>query len=651
MSAPPATDGRGGTGVRDVLDPPDAGGAPDVPDAGDTPDAGDVLDRLDVPDVVDVRDALDVLIVGAGPAGMLAALCLARLGIRSRIVERNAAPSIHPKAHEVNARSMEILTQLGFDEETLAAEAAPPSDGTRILFCKTIGEEFGGIDLCEGERAAKYQRHLRLARPYLNLSQTELEKTILARVGETPETALHFGHQWEHLEQDADGVTSRVRDLATGRACEIRSAYVIAADGAASRVRKCLGIAMDGPEKIQDFVNAHFETSLRHLIKTPAKLYWILEPAAPGAFIAHHIDRRWVYNIPLFTPYEQPEDYTAEALAERIRTALGPGAPRIEITSTSLWRMTMQVARAYRQDRVFLVGDAAHRFPPTGGLGMNTGIADAHNLAWKLAAVLKGEASPALLDTYESERRPVAELNGEESRVNYERLFEVMEAFGLDRSMLERVTVTLRRAPARWLPRWAKDLAWRLLRIPANLALRRYHTKPETRRRVLDAIARQVPHFDRIGLDIGYCYERGAVVSDGTRAPVPDDPVTQYIPSASPGARLPHVWLDPERRSHSSHDLIDFERYVLVVGSDGSAWAAAAGALGLRVPLRVLSIDELSGTAAGRTPFRSLLEIGAAGAILLRPDGHVAWRTKDGPKAPADAAESLRDVFRRLHAR
>ena len=596
----------------------------------------------------------EVLIVGGGPAGITTALCLAARGVASLVIERNSAISEHPKAHELNTRSIEILNGLGITTEELAQEASPDSDGSRILFCKSINEEFGRIDLLsEDGSAQKYKRHFRSARPYLNLSQVEFEKVLARHAGQSPLIEILFDQEWLSFD-DAEGtetsttettsasakLISVVQDRRSGEKRRLASRYVIAADGAASPTRKALGIQMKGPAQLQDFINVYFEHNLRPSVTTPAKLYWILNPAAPGAFIAHHMEKRWTYNMPLATPYESREDYPEEILKERIETALGFDAG-IEIRSVSYWRMTVQIAERYRAGSVFLVGDSAHRFPPTGGLGMNTGIADAHNLAWKIATVLRSGASERLLDSYELERKPVAERNAEESRANFDKIFEVIEAFGLPRNGLA-LTARMAKSPLiRFLPKFLKRRLLDLVRLPAHRMLDRFYRSPDVKERVLDAIADQLGHFDRIGLDIGYVYQEGAIVGDrcaGERAGRYS--VTEYTPSTEPGARFPHVSLNPSSEggeaATSSHDLIAYDQFTLLVGPQATGWRQAAlqleSATGFEV--RVLSIAELEASPRGVHELESLCRLGSSGALLLRPDGHVAWRSDSQPSSP-----------------
>ena len=587
-----------------------------------------------------------VLIVGAGPSGMVSALCLAQLGIPSVVVERAEGLSTHPKAHELNARSIEILMSLGFTLDALEAEASPASEAARIVFCKTLGEEFGRIDLLDAKHdPGKYARHLRAAQPYLNLSQVELEKRLLERVRSSESITVLFGHQWEGGAEDAAGVTSRVLRRRDGALLRVRARYVIGADGASSRVRARAGIAMDGPPRLQDFVSAYFELNLREHVQTPAKLYWIFHPDAAGTLIAHHVERRWVYHLPIHPPHERPEDFSEAVIVDRIRKAVGDPSLDLRIQSISPWRMTAQVAARFRQGRWLLVGDAAHRFPPTGGLGMNTGIADAHNLAWKLAAVIEGRADEALLDTYERERRPIALRNCEESRRNYDKMFEVVETLGLSPGALEWLARIEASALFRWLPAGLqRGFRW-LIKRPSWRALARFDRFAEKRRQVQASIEDQVAHFDRIGLDIGYVYDEGALVADGS--PPAEVEVTRYQPSAQPGSRFPHVWLD-EARERSSHDIFAPGRFTLMVDEGGARWRDALARCPFADCVDLVVLDDVCTSAAAREALREVCAIGERGAILIRPDGHVAWRRAALPHRPEQA---LAQAFEACHLR
>lgn len=581
----------------------------------------------------------DVLIVGGGPTGMVAALALHRLGVAAMIVERQPGLHIHPKAHELSGRSIEILGGLGVAFDELAAPASPAADAARILFCETLGREFGEIDLQRLPDADKYRRHLPTPAAYLNVSQVELEK-ILARHVRERAIDLRHGHTWRGMTQDEGGVVSEVE--AAGETLRIRSRYVIAADGAASRCRAALGIGMVGPDKLRDFVSASFEADLSGVVGTRGKLYFLLSPSAPGVLIAHHVERRWVYHTVVSTPHERVEDLTPDRLRERIRAALGGADVDLTITSTSPWRMTAQVADRFRAGRVFLAGDAAHRFPPTGGLGMNSGIADAYNLAWKLAAVLQGRADDGLLDSYELERRPVVQQMCDESRANFERMDELMRAFGLDPAVLDRLAARFASRPLSRLPTRARAWLRRQIDRYGAAVIGRVRTRPAVARRVEAAIERQIPHFDRLGLDLGLAYARGALVADGTPAPTNPDPIRTYVPSTRPGARFPHFWLDGAAQRRSSRELVDYAHFTLVLGCEcgarpDDALADAAARLGVRLcPLADARIP----TGCEAEVHRHA-EISPSGALLLRPDGHVAWRQRADVRPTAALLESI----------
>jgi 2,4-dichlorophenol 6-monooxygenase len=571
----------------------------------------------------------DVLIVGAGPTGMVAALCLAASGVSCLLVDRETSLKPHPKAHELSARSIEILMGLGFTWEELSAEAAPHEDSTKVLFCDTIDQEFGCIDLAGDGGDDKYRRNLAAPVPYLNISQVELERVIRRKVEAEPRITLRTGQQWESFGEGEERIRSTITDRASGEPWSVESRFVICADGAGSRTRRALGVAMDGPEKIRDFVNAYFEADLSDCVSSRGKLYFIFNPDAAGAFIAHHIEKRWVYNCVVHTPHERVEDYTPEVMKRRIHAALGRDDVKIEVTSMSSWRMTAQVAQSFRVGRAFLVGDAAHRFPPTGGLGMNSGIGDAHNLAWKIASVLQDRAPEALLDTYEQERRPVVRVNCEESRLNAENLMDVLGAFGIDVETVDVLTERLHTGPALVLPKAGRDWLRRQANRYGASVMSRYHTDPKVRDKVLSVIASQRSHFDRIGLDLGYLYQEGALLDDGTPLVRPDDEVSQYLPSTRPGSRFPHFWLDGRRRARSSHTLIDYAGATLILGE---ALAAPSGLDGLcsRARLQIRSLVEGHAPLSYRAALHAFCQIERDGALLLRPDGHVAWRQVRG---------------------
>ena len=382
-------------------------------------------------------------------------------------------------------------------------------------------------------------------------------------------------------------MTSIVRDLATGEPIEIRSRYLLAADGAGSRVRKSLGIDMVGPAGLQSFVAIHFAADLRPLIADRlGVLHFVMDPAVRGTFIAHDIDREWVFMVAFDPNEETVEDYGPARCAQIVRDAAGHLDSDIEILGAGSWHMSAQVAERMRDGRIFLVGDAAHRFPPTGGLGLNTGVADAHGLAWKLDAVDDGWADEVILDTYQTERHPVAGLNCAQSTTNAFKMVTLIEALGLTSSpTTERMLETI--------------------------------ADPTRAEQIAAAVADQATHFDMIGLQLGYVYDDGALARVGEPPPPLQDP-SRFEPDATVGARLPHAWTDDGR---STLDLVEPGGLTLISLDAHDAWADALAAI--TVPVTHVTIG---GSTRIGDDWRELCRLGPTGALLVRPDHHVAWR-------------------------
>jgi 2-polyprenyl-6-methoxyphenol hydroxylase-like FAD-dependent oxidoreductase len=535
-----------------------------------------------------------VLVVGAGPVGLTASLLLSRHGIRHLVVDRRPGPHRAPQAHVVNPRSLEIFRQLGIDTGRLRRLATPREDGGHVSWVTTLtGPELGRLPYERQDDAV-----LELTpEPIVNLPQHELEPILLAHAVRAQQASVHWRHEWRALDADADGVTSHVVDHERDEPYEIRSRWVLAADGAGSPVRKQVGIAMLGPERLQSFVMIHFEADLRALVRDrPAILYWTLDPEALGSFIAHDIDRTWVFMHPYDPETEATDAFDAPRCAAIVRRAIGRDDVSLTVRDVSPWHMTSQVAERYGSGRVFLIGDSAHRFPPAGGMGMNTGIQDAHNLVWKLRFVDEGWAGAALLDSYEQERRPVAQDNADQSLTNAVRMLEMLGELGLgDGGPASRA------------------------RLSALLA------DTEGRVRIAQAIDRQRDHFDMLGLQLGFVYETGAVVPDGTSAP--PRAVHSFVPSARPGSRLPHAWIERDGARCSSLDLIAPDACTLLTGPAGASVAAECAAR-TPGPLRVL-VAGRDFTDPGGAWLRTC-GLEPDGAVLVRPDQHVAWRSATG---------------------
>ncbi|HMV44538.1 MAG TPA: FAD-dependent monooxygenase [Leptospiraceae bacterium] len=583
----------------------------------------------------------EVLIIGGGPTGMVASIALSKQGISNILVEKRDKPMLHPKAHELSARSIEILDSLGIPFSEIQKEASDHETASRILFCNTINEEFGRIDLRENGTDEKYADNICYPHPYFNISQVELEKIIRNYMLRCKEGSALYGYQWESFKEGREWTSSDVFNTVTGERIKIKSKFVICADGATSKGREALQIKMIGPEKIQDFANAYFINDLTPYLKTKAKLYWILNPEAPGVLIAHHPEKRWVYHVPIETPYEKLEDFTVEYFSKRIKKALNlkENIP-IHITSISSWRMTAQVAEKFRAGSIFLAGDAAHRFPPTGGLGMNSGIADVHNLAWKLAAVIKGFAGNSLLDTYEAERKPVIERNCFESKKNSNDILDVPASLGLDIKKGRELARILHSNFIHSLPKSWGDKLKSILTLPTRLRLKIFLRNSENFPKLKTIIKKQTGHFDRIGLDLGFSYKSEAIISDGI-SKEEELEVSNYFPTTKPGHRFPHFWLNSQL---SSQALLSYKNFTLILGSKENKWGSALKKINLDIPITVSFLSEYNENLG---ELYKKAEIESTGAILVRPDGQVAYRKQFLSKGE-DPYKILESIFQTI---
>lgn len=370
-----------------------------------------------------------VLVIGGGPVGLVVSGLLSRLGIENLVVERRRETLRAPAAHVIRRRPMEILTRLGVDEEV--RRTAPPLSIDTITWCITLGgTEIGRLDL----RPPDPRTGRRPPEPWTNCPQNLLEPILLRSAAARPEARILRGAECIALSQTGDVVAAELR-RDDGSEARVEAAWALAADGAGSRARKALGIPMEGTGPLGRFAMVHFEADLTPWIRDrPGPLFWVLNPESPGCLIVHDPRRSHVFMMPA-TAAEGND----ETIPARLAAALDvPVAPKI--LSVDAWSPHVQVAGRYRAGRIFLVGDAAHRFPPTGGLGLNTGIVEADDLVGRLGRVASGEAPESLLDGYEAACRPAAQANADASFENLKRLGEISRVLGEcpDRATLER---------------------------------------------------------------------------------------------------------------------------------------------------------------------------------------------------------------------
>ena len=354
---------------------------------------------------------IPVLIVGAGPAGLTAAGALARLGVQTLIVERRPELSSLPRATSVSTRSMELFRSWGLEDEVRAGGVDAE---WQLWTCRTLAESAGGMAIPIGLPTREQSSMISPSSPAC-VPQDHLEPVLLRHLL-TQGGRAELGVETIGVEAVGDGLVATLRDVATQSVRRVRARYVIAADGAHSRVRTALGIAMHGPDRLAEAGSAVFRAPLWELLGDRRYgIYDIALPEAAGVMLPAGPGDRWLYGT-VWQPGERDgAELTEERFAELIRLAAGVPDLQPQIERTGLFTFAAQLAERFRQGNAFLIGDAAHRVTPRGGTGMNTAIQDGYDLGWKLGWVLNGWADGSLLDTHESERRPVAQHNVERS--------------------------------------------------------------------------------------------------------------------------------------------------------------------------------------------------------------------------------------------
>jgi 2,4-dichlorophenol 6-monooxygenase len=576
----------------------------------------------------------DVLVVGSGPAGATSAALLGLYGVRHMLITKYGWLADTPRAHITNQRAMEVLRDLDL-EDAAVAQATPQQLMANNVFCESIaGEELGRLYSWGNHPARKADYELASPTSICDLPQNLLEPILIEAAGRRG-TMLRFNTEFLDLEQDDDGVTAIVKDRISGEIYRIRAKYLIGADGGRSRVAEVIGLPMEGQMGRAGSMNIIVDADLtKYVAHRPSVLYWVLQPGAQIGGIGAGLVRMvrpwnewliiWGYDI------EQGERKLSDDEAVSIvRNLVGDETLEVKVRSTSTWTVNEMYAGRYSSGRVFCMGDAVHRHPPTNGLGSNTSIQDAYNLCWKLKYALEGKASPSLLDSYSTERQPIGKQIVTRANKSITEFPPIFEAVGLLSS---------------------SDPAEALRNIEARKA-----ATPEgkaRRRKLYEAIANKSYEFNCHGVELNQRYASSAVVSDGTTEPAfRRDRELYYQATTWPGAHLPHVWVEHRGVRKSTLDLAGKGRFTLLTGLGGDAWKAAAAAVeaeyGVAVTLFTIGpagCDALDIYADWY--FQS--EVEEDGCVLVRPDNFVAWRARN---VVADASSTLVEVFGRLLGR
>lgn len=538
-----------------------------------------------------------VLIVGGGIVGLSASLFLSHHGIPSLLVERHSGTSIHPRARGINGRTAEIYRELGMDEKIREVGAAlAPALGW------LHGESLTTVENWTIERWQQMSKNNFLvggagmqeispttgARCTQDLLEPLLLEAVRERGGD-----LRFYTELVSCEQDDTGVIALIRDRASGTEHTVHAQYMIAADGARASIREQLGITTSGQGSQGHLLNILFEADLSELVRGREFSACLIErPEMHGIIISINNTDRWAFHV-AYDPQkgEKPEDFPPERCIELIRMALGLPDITVRVLSILPWEVAVRVADTFQQGHIFLAGDAAHQMPPWGGMGANSGIADVHNLAWKLAAVLKNRSTPALLSTYTVERHPVgyAAAVGAGSMSGKDGL-PTTEMFVFQAGK----------------PDFAGDFMSILIKIQG----------------------------------FGYHYASQAIITAGEPSSASTE--DHMALDGRPGTRIPHAWIDYQGKRVSTLDLCGRD-FVLLTGSEGQNWCEAARAIAARsgLNLAVYRVGPDCELVDPESKWLAKANIQANGAVLVRPDGFVVWRSQIGSTQPEQELEQV----------
>ena len=579
----------------------------------------------------------DVLIVGTGPAGSSTAALLSSYGIDNVLINNYSWLAGTPRAHITNQRTMEVLRDLGKEVEAEAYLHATEQDlmGENIFCTSLAGEELGRMKSW-GKHPNSRAEHLLSSPSFMNdLPQTFMEpllyKTACSRGTQSRMSTQYLSHI-----EDEDGVLSTCLDKLSNKEIKIRSKYLVGADGGNSKVAENIDLPFEGKMGVGGSMNILFKADLsKYVAHRPSVLYWVLQPGADIGGIGMGLVRMirpwnewlivWGYDI------NQPAPKVDKDFATKVaRDLVGDPELEIDLLSVSTWTVNNMYAKKMSKGRVFCAGDATHRHPPSNGLGSNTSIQDGFNLAWKLAYVIKDKAGAELLDTYSIERSPIAKQIVTRANQSIAEFGPIFEALGL----------TDTQDP---------------VKMKKNMDERKQNSpKAEKQRQALrEAIAFKKYEFDAHGVEMNHRYKSNSVLTEGDKEPeFKKDKELFYQPTTYPGARIPHAWVyDKTGVKHSILDLCGKGNFSILTGIGGEEWLKAAKnietQLGIKIQCNIIGPDQDFEDHAGE--WSSIREISDSGLILVRPDQHICWRSKD---MMSNSSEKLMDVMKKiLHKR
>lgn len=555
----------------------------------------------------------DVLIIGSGPAGGSAALFLSKYGVKNMMLTKYRWTANTPRAHITNQRTMEIFRDMGIEADVVA-QATPQELMGNNVFCTSLaGEEFGRLRTWGTHPSRKADYTLASPSSICDCPQNLMEPILLNHAAASG-SRVRFDTEYLSLEQDDDGVTATVRDRVSESVYQIRAKYLLGCDGGRSMVARDIGLPTEGQMDIAGSMNIVFTADLsKYVAHRPGVLYWVLQPGSNIGGIGMGTIRMvrpwnewliiWGYDI-----NDPPLNVDDEAAIKIAHNLIGDDTIPIKINSTSLWSINHLYATRYSNGRVFCLGDAVHRHPPSNGLGSNTSIQDSYNIAWKLALVLKGQADASLLETYNAERAPIGKQIVQRANKSIEEFGPIYESLGFNE---------------------AKNAE----QMRAGMESLKENTPrgAEQREKLRKAIELKNYEFNTHGVELNQRYHSAAVISDGTPEPVyTRDRELYYHPTTWPGARLPHCWLEHEGQTVSTLDLAGKGRFTLFTGIGGEAWKVAAEEVSARtgVAISCFVIGPDREVFDIYDDWARMREVGESGCVLVRPDAYVGWRSQ-----------------------
>lgn len=563
--------------------------------------------------------------------GLTLAGLLALAGVRAVIIAKHRGTAPSPRAHVTNQRTMEIFRDMGIEERVRDVSTPLPLLGNGVICTSLTGRELARYR-CYGA-GPRQLSDFTLASPseMVNAPQHVLEQVMLAHAREKG-ADIRYSNELIDIKETTEGVIGRVRERQTGAEYTVRAKYAVGADGARSFVAEQSGFGFKGEPGLMNMLTSWIEADVsQYTAHRPACIYMMAQPGnafwvGSGTLIAVKPYTEWLLNRQYNS--ENEPDTSDDAIIAYARKTLGIPDLQIKVKDTSKWQVNNVYATENRRGRFLLAGDAAHRHPPASGLGSNTCVQDAYNLAWKLALVVSGKAGDRLLDSYNQERQPVAkQIVGHAIQTLYN-FARIPEALGFRHGQS--------------IEEGYKSLEELCSDTP----------EAEQRRAELkEAVDLQHRRSNALGMQLGHRYEgSNAVVYDGTPfPPFKRDPVLYYQPTTHPGAYLPHAWVEVNRQRLSTLDILAHGQFNLIVGIGGDPFARAAETvsheLGIEISVRKIGFQCPYDDVLGE--WYDAREIGDRGALLVRPDRHIAWRTVG---RPADPTSALRSALRRVLA-